>query len=118
MRPVLLKRLDPVVNGLQLCSVQTIHPVLPAFDHCDKTDTTEDTEMFGDRRLRHPHDLDDIADGTLLAVDQDADNLAPSGFGDGIEDVGGGCCSCHGEKKYIPIMEYVKTSNHDLPDFS
>jgi hypothetical protein len=75
------------------------------------------TQMLGNSRLgkaKLEHQFSHIALGPQA---EQIDNLPPTGFGDGVENIGGGCCPRHAEK-YIPISEYIKQKKDDVENIA
>jgi hypothetical protein len=51
--------------------------------------------VFGDGGLRQPERQDNRPDRQRSAPRQEIEDLPPPRLGDGVEYVGGGCCSRH-----------------------
>src|SRR6266540_646989 len=90
LRPRVLVRLHPVVDGLERATVEPVH-ALPSFlSHLDHSHLPEHPQVLGHLRLCQPELADKVVDGTF-AAGQGVDDLPPSRLGDRVERIG---CRC------------------------
>jgi hypothetical protein len=97
--PRSLVGLDPVVNGLEPLAVQPIDPLPPDPANEHETDLSEDAEVLRDLGLSEAEARDEVVDRSL-ALREEVEDLAPARLGHGVEDIGCGGGSCHGEIIY------------------
>jgi hypothetical protein len=95
------------VHGFELLWVEAIEAALPGLVNGDEADFSEHTEVLGNGGLGKAEVEDDFCDIALGPEGEEIDNFSASGFGDGVEDVGG-CGGTSHWRQYIPIWEYVK----------
>src|SRR5436305_14702867 len=89
MAPEAFVGFDPIVHGLKLPGVESIHAASAAPAHRNDADAAQHTQMFRHRRLRDAERADEIADRAFTRACQKVDDRAATRLGDGIEDVGG-----------------------------
>jgi hypothetical protein len=105
--PSALVGLHPVVDGLERVTVEPVQALPSLVTHVNRSYFAEHPQVLGHLRLGQPELVHQVVDRTLTAR-QDIEDRAAARLGDGVEGVGGGCCSGHGWQRYIPISAYVK----------
>ena len=95
MIPMPFECFNPVVNWPQLFVIDFIHATLALLTDRNKPHLSQYAQMFRDGRLRQPQRQDNRPDCQVPVLRQQLNNLPPSRLCDGIENVGGGGCSCH-----------------------
>src|SRR5687767_11286439 len=93
--PHALVVLDPLMDRAEGATVEAVDPLASLVPHLHQPDLSEDPKVFGHLGLREIEECDQVVDPTL-ATGEHVQDLSPPRFGNSIERVGGGCCSCHG----------------------
>jgi hypothetical protein len=106
MAPVALEGAGPLVEGTNRMGVGPVHAMTAVAADVDEADLAQDAEMLGDRGLIEADGGNDLTH-LVLAHGKKREDLPPAGLGDGVEGVGSGGCSCHGETihSYIGICQ-------------
>jgi uncharacterized damage-inducible protein DinB len=95
-------------RGWARATFEPVHALATLLPYVDQADLSKHPKVLGDLRLREPQDKHQVVHGSL-AVEEGVQDLAPAGFGHGVERVRCPRCPCH-DKKSIPISAYVKRS--------
>jgi hypothetical protein len=111
--PESIEFLDPVVHRFEFLRVEAVEAALAGLLDGDDAHFSQDAQVLGDGGLGETELNDDFGDVALGPLGEEVDDLPPTGFGDGVEDVGGCGCASHWPQ-YIPIWEYVKENGKTL----
>ena len=97
MAPETLEGASPFVQRTNGVGVRAIEHAAAVAAHANQADVAEDAEMLGDGGLLEAEGAHDITDRTLLQS-QEGQNVAAARLGDGVESVGSGGGTWHGER--------------------
>jgi len=89
MRPVTFKRAGPFMERPDRLGVGAIKHLAAVAADVNQANFEQHAEVLGDGGLREMESGDDVVYGALLGYEE-RENVAPAGFGDGVEGVGGG----------------------------
>jgi len=97
MLPITLKRSRPFVQRADSFGIGSIEFVTAFAADADQTDASQDAQVLGDRGLIEIQGCHNFPYRALPEC-KITQNLSSARLGDCVEGVGGGGCSCHGEK--------------------
>lgn len=110
--PELFEGAGPLVQGPDGFGIGFVVPVPTVTPDMHQAHVAQNAEMLGDRRLVKSDGGNDLTDRTLTKREEGED-LPPARFGNGIEGVGSGSRTSHGEKihSYMGICQVRFRSN-------
>src|SRR5262249_16415205 len=106
--PELLEPADPLVDRLQTARIEAVQPLFAGTANPYEPDLSEDPQMLGRLRLRHPEVARQGGHRPFAALQQHED-FPTLWCGDAVDRVRGLRCSCH-HANHMPISECVKRS--------